>query len=575
MCVKFDYFSMNGLSHSHGLQDVDDDVIFRVEKFAQNEMLTILQNLSQLNGADFEDKDKTHFFGQFAFDPTQFRFMIGEILLIRRLVLHVRGILGDSTKSKHFQAPSNYTISCKDTVNLVAGTYFGQYQTKEKSPTQSQTTKSNPHDSSVGKFETVLQSDTENSDKHSVHSEELEDSPTQNQITIPNPTVSSVDNLKERLFEKINALVQSIAQPSMRPFSRETIKINSVAGQKLAAEVTCVFCETPKAFSVNTFTPPKSKSVYWTISNLKKHVVSQHKMAETTQETKNATKRKYSSKNAHNAPKKLKSSPESKDEVENYAENLNSSNTPPEVVPNSIVDVETDVLHNQITKQLEAVSNSVTTNKTKTANMKIQTSSASPLKFIQVIKIPQDGNCLFGSVAHQLFYCAPSDISEQSIAVRAEVVNHIRVNFGRFHHAIKGRIYEQQESIKTESKLTEKEMEEKSKSFLEESLSKSGYYGGHESLIAVSEIYNVNILVFREKDTFSIVNDFNKTYHRTICLAYRLAQNTKSKDKANNLNYNHYDSVGGINTKVLSECVQILTTKKATACDDSSEIINE
>lgn len=68
-------------------------------------MLTVLQNLSQLNGADFEDKDKSHFFGQFAYDATQFRFMIGEILFIRRLVQHVRGILNDPTKSKHFQVP--------------------------------------------------------------------------------------------------------------------------------------------------------------------------------------------------------------------------------------------------------------------------------------------------------------------------------------------------------------------------------------------------------------------------------------------------------------------------------------
>lgn len=92
---QFDYFSMNGFSHSLGFQDVDDSVIFRVGKFAQSEMFVLLQNLSQLNGSDFEEKDKIHFFGQFAFDTTKFQFMIGEILLIRRLVQHVRSILND------------------------------------------------------------------------------------------------------------------------------------------------------------------------------------------------------------------------------------------------------------------------------------------------------------------------------------------------------------------------------------------------------------------------------------------------------------------------------------------------
>lgn len=133
-------------------------------------------------------------------------------------------------------------------------------------------------------------------------------------------------------------------------------------------------------------------------------------------------------------------------------------------------------------------------------------------------------------------------------------------------HALKGRIYEQQDSIQTERKLTKEEVDEKLKSFLEESLSKSGYYGGHESLTAISEIYKVNILVFREKDTFSIINGFNKTYHRTICLAYRLG----NKGKTNK--YNHYDSVGGINTNILRQCVQMLSTKEASGCGGGSTI---
>ncbi|XP_055296719.1 uncharacterized protein LOC129565646 [Sitodiplosis mosellana] len=166
----------------------------------------------------------------------------------------------------------------------------------------------------------------------------------------------------------------------------------------------------------------------------------------------------------------------------------------------------------------------------------VNVKSSGLTKSIGVAQIPGDGNCLFAAMAHQLFYSHSRDLARQAARLRAEVVSHIKANFDRYKPAIEGRIYEEQES-RSGMKLTEQQVNAKVKSFLSDSLSKSGYYGGYESLSAISEIYNVNILLFRENDDFRFVNEFNNAYEGFACVAYR--SNGYGR-------YNHYDSVVSI-----------------------------
>ncbi|XP_055296718.1 uncharacterized protein LOC129565645 [Sitodiplosis mosellana] len=166
----------------------------------------------------------------------------------------------------------------------------------------------------------------------------------------------------------------------------------------------------------------------------------------------------------------------------------------------------------------------------------VNVKSSGLTKSIGVAQIPSNGNCLFAAMAHQLFYSHSRDLAHQAARLREEVVRHIKANFDRYKHSIEGKIYEEQESVPGE-KLTEEQVKTKAKSFLDESLSKSGYYGGYESLSAISEIYNVNILLFRENDDFRFVNEFNNAYEGIACVAYR--SNADGR-------YNHYDSVVSI-----------------------------
>lgn len=197
------------------------------------------------------------------------------------------------------------------------------------------------------------------------------------------------------------------------------------------------------------------------------------------------------------------------------------------------------LMYYQIQVQFFVIYEAVLVENQQTARMAVLIQSF----WFSVVKIPGNGNCMFGSASHQLFDHKLSSLAAQSARLRAEVVVYIRQHFERFRPAIISRVIEDNEASFWKVTMTEAILNERVAKFLDNSLSKSGYYGGQESLIAISELYRVNVFVIREQGMFSFVNDFNTQYERTISLAYRFGffsvfQTTKK--------YNHYDSVVSI-----------------------------
>lgn len=87
---------------------------------------------------------------------------------------------------------------------------------------------------------------------------------------------------------------------------------------------------------------------------------------------------------------------------------------------------------------------------------------------------------------------------------RSEVVEYILApnNFEDFRFILQDRVYE----TKSSDQITD--MDEECKSYVRNVLSKNGKWGGTEIIKAVSEIYGVNIIVFKENgvsfDVFGI-----------------------------------------------------------------------
>lgn len=69
-------------------------------------------------------------------------------------------------------------------------------------------------------------------------------------------------------------------------------------------------------------------------------------------------------------------------------------------------------------------------------------------------------------------------------------------------------------------------------------------------MLAASEIYQVNIVVFIEKKDFFMPNGFNYSYGRSLFLAYRLG----GFDEDGVPSYEHYDSICEINESILYKC---------------------
>lgn len=162
---------------------------------------------------------------------------------------------------------------------------------------------------------------------------------------------------------------------------------------------------------------------------------------------------------------------------------------------------------------------------------------------IEVIAMDKDGVCLFSSLTHQI-YCYKIDSRQHSAAVlkmRKDTVAHIRKNFTSFKFQMHGRLFEERDENKF--KLSN-DLDADAMDFLDTHLSKPGVWAGAETIKAISEIHQVNILLFDEKSKCWFPFDFKTEYERTVAVAYRFGRNK----------YNHYDSVSCVGKHVLFDC---------------------
>lgn len=171
---------------------------------------------------------------------------------------------------------------------------------------------------------------------------------------------------------------------------------------------------------------------------------------------------------------------------------------------------------------------------------------------INILNVKGDGQCMFLSSSHQL-ECVKVDSEDHNrltTNLRKNVVKQIVGNVERYRQALKFRF---------RNKGNE-DLDGACKEFVSTDLVNESYWGGSESLLAISDIHNVNILVFRENGPFYLATGFNPEYERTIFLAYR---GTVKKDGT--CNYDHYDTVCGIGEELLYKCANDLAKKMNTS----------
>lgn len=186
---------------------------------------------------------------------------------------------------------------------------------------------------------------------------------------------------------------------------------------------------------------------------------------------------------------------------------------------------------------------------------------------VNVLKIPGDGNCMFAALVHQihLVKLGSDEHKVYTDDLRLKVVNHIKENFDSYKHAIKGRIFEDCELSKKDPPSN---IDEACEFFISKLAQPKGYWGGAETIRAVSEIHHVNIAVFNERGDIYFPCGFNKLNEKSIFLAYRLGP---SKGKTGCRIRIHYDSICTIKEEYIYKFVSILSSKISNDfdCDET------
>lgn len=479
---------------------MDDTDIKNVEAWIRTKTLNKLKddlNKTINSEADsdceplIDDEQMREYFGEaYANDPDNFEFLPGDIKLIKYLITHVKKLVDGKGENKGLKL-----FEPKKSASSVQITEKTPSDQKQQQPTEKST------------------------------SDGIED--------------KILPKLKSTLFEKIMECMQLYKVNEY--IELESINESIVTIHKndthIYGEVYCVLCQNmpenkdaqPKRVSYSS----NKNSKFWVTSNFVTHLKKYHKLSAPTIAPKKSSKSVQARKKSEPSTSDLTVSQE---DIENASviivESQQSQENDEQFADN---------WYDQISRQITFMSKTVLENGDNQTNVHVKLNETDVIT-IQVVRSHPDGNCLFRSLAHQLYGHGKNteQLNKECTKLRANVVEYIQQNAKSFDHEIKGRVYENIDNRNiVRSQPDEKiDIAGECSFFINRLLSRDKYWGGAETLRAVSEIYSVNIIVFYEEEKYQVVS---KIFDKTISVAFRLRTSTK-----NSVVRNHYDSVTDI-----------------------------
>lgn len=513
--------------------------------------------------------DVVHIFGFYSNNISQFKFFPGHKVNLEKLANEVK-----SQGKEYYNLPAEYKMPRKNIIRSPIGYLFGV-----KTPMQCD----------------LLQSHLEKgatSEMVPSTSKSTATKPTPIVVDEPNPNLQ-VTAAKSKLLERMTLLLEPF---KMNITDADINMVNN--GPKVVANVICRLCE--KEEKTTTITVQYSRSqvnhlFYWNTSNFGKHLMLQHNM-EGENKNQIAHQKRKSKQNKtplvlqseESAPAKIKkesgAQKRKNEQVEpmatrkskrlkqmNTNETTESSTPKYSAVEASVMDDSGIIIENTInsSETLEDEPNLTTmTQDDLTAILVTQLSEqnlflkentkkmahlSSEMKFmlkcdrtIEVIELQKDGNCLFAALVHQIFGHNPGTKKSNTAvkSLRKQVVAHIIKKFDYFQFQIIGRLYEERDA----GTLTlQDDIQKQAVEFVSNILARDGIFGGAETIKAVSELHDVNIVAFIENETCRFNFDFNPNFKRTVAIAYRLSH---LPDKPAD-HHNHYDSIKEIGQHIL------------------------
>lgn len=531
------FYSDTGFDNAFVFKNITDENITQIEKYIREESLNVrAANLSDsLGRCDpqhecdvlLDEHEMIDIFGKkYANTPSKFKFQPGEIMLIRELVKHAKGIVdrGGENKGLH---------------------HFQERKRRAKQIDVTHKRKKNADENAVP-FESV---DEKKSNGSAITEAEMK---------------SHHSELKSKLFSMCFQYLQAfdLDEQLVMQFNEHMVDLRWKNGA-IYGIITCVLCENDgsnkkkksNAHSVRYYESPSSK--YWILSNFKKHMNKVHNLVSDEADLRKKTNRqKRIPLKELNEVNDLNGDKNSIEYIDvPIIDSQNVAEDDIHLVVHSTVDLDckktigTDEnwLYTQLSKQISDMVGVVLRNDDVTNNM--QFTVKNEIKTLAAASIIGDGNCLPGAICHQLYHdpIGSKEHRKKIRDLRAMVVDYILKpeNFPSFQHTLQNRVYD----IKSKDEIQDMTLE--CKLFVRLCLSKDGYWAGHELLVAAAKILEMNVLVFYENGDAYLSNTGTEIYPRTIALAYRL-----NHDKTE---YNHYDSVCDIDSNFLVEIAEKIT----------------
>lgn len=490
---------------------IEEGSIDRAENFVSSKLLKILEATAERNGQTLETKEKSLFFGKFfVSEPSEFKFTLGERILINQIKQHVH-----NKGFKYFTAKKRKLNEMK-LAETAVGFIFGESENSEDSED-----KLHAKSASHGK------------------------------------SISSSENIEEKLLISANKVTNkqlwAIGDTTNSILTADMIEIVHSENDSIKGYVQCVFCKENRKVSY------KNASGNWVMSNLISH------LKKCSQQL--ANKKKEANKSDQRLAKETEKISEGVNVVQLVGEQKKNCldgnkqmvnfKITPEVPTDDIRTTNLDspqkhvFLSDNFIRQMSLqnikMRNTIAKNETIIIERNFRANIQNLLSdmSIKVCQIPADGNCLFHAVCHQLNRLEIASDQHKTLMekLRMDVVQHIENNIAAYEFIMKDRIYHKNPGIKIIS------LEKEIKSFLERSLSKDGTWGGNESLHAISTIHKKNIVIINETDDPNMILKFNPDYNESIMIFL-------------NSDRYHYESVVNVDFQVISAIAVELIEKQ-------------
>lgn len=358
--------------------------------------------------------------------------------------------------------------------------------------------------------------------------------------------------LRNNLFERARELVIKYESDELKPvqnFTVDSVQVTMSSAGKFHGQISCAFCTEDseiKVFYKSTGTGS------WIISNLIAHMNRYHHtdgmniVNKKPHKTSGYITKPYQNDNCH-------------EKQEKKTIELNIEPIGAQAVNNLVF---------QMKQQVIKMSNCAAKSK-ETIEEVVLNDSKKEMKSMKFCQVRGEGDCLFLSLSHQL-YGHKIDSEEHNlnaVALRGQVVDHILIHLADFQHEIKGRLI-----CDNGKQITN--IENDCIDFVTKKLSKQGYFGGSESIKAISRIYKCNIIIVYDDGSCKCGYNFSSTNEKSIFIFHHdfLSHKTKKQVvKESDNPGNHFDSIVGISDKQLD----VLAKEIICTANKNFELFNE